>query len=97
MDRKPTPPPQPGGRRTHRLFDEDPLVVAESMPRTPFEFYLRSTPAAPLPGWVRALLWAVGLAVALLLVAALTKGPRPRPARAAWLVPAGLVATRAEA
>jgi hypothetical protein len=96
MDNKPPPRPQPGGRSSHRLFDEDPPTSAP-MPRTPFGVYLKTTPAAPLPAWVQALLWVVGLAVALLLVAALTKGARPRRARAAWDRPAVHAPIRADA
>ena len=39
----------------------------------PFEEYLRTTPAAPLSEVTKALLWAAGLAVAILFAAAIWK------------------------
>jgi len=52
----------------------------------PFSDYLRETPAHPLPAWVKAVLWAVGFVVVLLLAAALWRlqskpPPRPRASR----------------
>ncbi len=47
----------------------------------PFSEYLRETPADPLPSWVKAALWAVGVVVALLFAAALWRlqsKPAPR-------------------
>jgi len=46
----------------------------------PFAEYLRETPAHPLPSWVKAALWAVGVVVALLFAAALWRlQSRPAP------------------
>jgi hypothetical protein len=71
--------------RKKQLYDVDAPLVPEGSSR-PFKEFLRDTPAAPLAGGVKAMLWAVGVVVVLLLAAALFKGlggPK-RPAKAAW-------------
>ncbi len=46
----------------------------------PFAEYLRETPAAPLPAWLTAALWAIGVVVVLLLAAAFWRlQSRPAP------------------
>jgi hypothetical protein len=71
--------------RKKQLYDVDAPAVVEGSSR-PFRDFLRDTPAAPLAGGVKAMLWAVGVVVVLLLAAALFKGlggPK-RPTKAAW-------------
>src|SRR4051812_22440445 len=65
--------------RKQELFAEEPVLVEH---RESFETYLKTTPAAPLSGLARGILWAVGVLVVLLLVAALWNGWSTRPARA---------------
>jgi hypothetical protein len=82
--------------RKQLLFEEDDLPsrpIDAPEPVRPFNEYLRTTPAAPLSGLAKALLWGVGVVVVLLLVAALfktgnrsAKAPPPRGA-AARVVP----------
>ena len=73
--------------RKHQLFEAD--APAEVGSGRPFRDFLRTTPAAPLSGLTRAALWAAGVVVALVLVAALFKtfhkppGAATRPARTA--------------
>lgn len=59
-------------RREHELFRshaDDPSAP----PTRPFTEYLRDTPSAPLPTWVKAVLWALAVVVALLFAAALAR------------------------
>lgn len=56
-------------QREGELFHDE--VEVASTTAKPFAEYLRETPAAPLTTWVKAVLWATGVVVALLLVAAL--------------------------
>lgn len=66
--------------RKAQLFEADERPPeAPSGPNRPFREYLRDTPAAPLPTWAKASLWAAGLIVAALLVLALARMNRPRP------------------
>ncbi len=68
--------------RKRELFAEEPVLVEH---RESFETYLKTTPPAPMSGLARGILWAVGVLVVLLLIAALAadKSPRAgRPARA---------------
>ncbi len=65
--------------RKQELFAEEPVLVEH---RESFETYLKTTPPAPLSGLARGILWAVGVLVVLLLIAALWNGWAPRPARA---------------
>ena len=46
--------------------------------RTPFADYVRTTPAAPLPLWIKAALGAAGAVAGLFLIAALVRGGRER-------------------
>jgi hypothetical protein len=67
--------------RKQLLFEEDEAPTRPALepePVKPFPEYLRTTPAAPLSGLARAILWGAGLLVVLLFVAALVKmGNRP--------------------
>jgi hypothetical protein len=65
--------------RKHQLFDDDTSEFAVKGPRKPFEAFLKETPAEPLSGTAKAILWAAGMVVILLLVAALLKGLRGHP------------------
>lgn len=69
--------------RKHQLFeDEEPVGGGGSS--VPFEELLRTTPAEPLSGPVKAMLWAIGVVVALLLAASLlTSGKSRAPRKAA--------------
>ncbi|AMV40324.1 hypothetical protein [Planctomyces sp. SH-PL62] len=67
-------------RRGNELFVQD--SAASGGPVKRFSEYLRETPATPLPGWVKAALWALALVAALLFAAALWRlvnRPTPRP------------------
>jgi hypothetical protein len=69
--------------RKNELFEEEAPVFLNSS--RPFRDFLRETPAEPLSGAAKAMLWVAGVIVAVLLVAALSKsfhssskaGPRP--------------------
>lgn len=83
--------------RKQLLFDDDPPPAsAATGPGKPFALYLRETPAAPLPAWVKAALWAAGVVVALLLLGAVMKASRPKeaPRRGAELRPPAAPAKR---
>ncbi len=78
--------------RKHQLFEADERPGEATGPRTSFRECLQSTPAAPLSGSTKAMLWAVGTVVILLLAAALYKSshkkPRaPRTTTASWIAP----------
>ena len=80
------PPPEPEQEqiikaKKQQLFEAD--LPAVTGPRKPFAEYVRATPAAPLAGWVKALLWGAGAVVVLILLYALVRGPRPRARPAA--------------
>lgn len=73
--------------RKELLFEEDDLPARgpAAAPTRPFPDYLRTTPAAPLSGVTRAMLWGAGLLVVVLFVASIFKGgaskaPRGKPA-----------------
>jgi hypothetical protein len=68
--------------RKQLLFEaEEPTVSIGD--QTPFAEFLRTTPAAPLPLWIKAALGAAGAVATLLLILALVRGGRDRaPARA---------------
>ncbi len=59
--------------RKNQLFD-DHAPAPDLGSSKPFKDFLRDTPAAPLSGGTKAVLWTAGVLVALLLVAALMKG-----------------------
>ncbi len=67
--------------RSHEVFAKaEPEVRGRST--KPFPVYLRETPASPMSGVVRAMLWAAAIVVALLFLAAVWKlmirhGPKP--------------------
>jgi hypothetical protein len=65
--------------RKQLLFENDAAVqpVVERKERKPFAVHLRETPAAPLSGGAKALLWGAGAIVMLLLVATLLREPAP--------------------
>jgi hypothetical protein len=74
--------------RKHQLFDADEPVEVGS--GRSFKEFLKTTPAEPLSGLTKAALWAAGVVVVLILIAALFKSfhkpPRPAtraPAKAA--------------
>jgi hypothetical protein len=74
--------------RGKELFVERRDESPDRPPVKPFAVYLRETPATPLSGGVKALLWIVGILVLLLFVAAIWRvqrrpRTRPRPATAA--------------
>jgi hypothetical protein len=72
--------------RSHELFVESqPVEVAP--PVKPFPVYLRETPAVPISGTIKAVLWMVGIIVVLLFIAAVWRlmirhGSARPPARA---------------
>jgi hypothetical protein len=74
--------------RKHQLFEPDAPAVEVGSGRS-FKDFVRTTPATPMSGLTRAALWAAGVVLALVVVAALLKtfhGPpqaAPRPARKA--------------
>jgi hypothetical protein len=57
--------------RKNELFEEEVPVFLNSS--RPFRDFLRETPAEPLSGAAKAMLWAAGVIVAVLLVAALDR------------------------
>jgi hypothetical protein len=79
--------------RSHELFVESqPVEVAP--PVKPFPVYLRETPAVPISGTIKAVLWMVGIIVALLFIAAVWRlmirhGSARPPARAGVAARAG--------
>ena len=66
--------------RARLIYDDEPLVSGSSTPRKPFSEYLRETPPTPLSPLLKGLLYALGILVTLLLIGALVKGPKPKPA-----------------
>ncbi len=80
------PTEQDASMKAHKaqLFEVD-ETVGSTEPGKPFRRYLGETPAAPLPMWMKASLWAAGVVVGLLLILALLRMNRPRkpPAPAA--------------
>ena len=74
--------------RKHQLFEADAPAVEVGSGRS-FKDFVRTTPATPLSGLTKAVLWVAGVIVALFLVAALLKTfhhppqAAPRPARKA--------------
>lgn len=80
--------------RKHQLFEADAPTVFSS--GRPFKAFLRETPAAPLSGLTKAMLWAAGVVVTLVLIAALAKtfqrhsqgGPKPAAKKPAIAPPA---------
>jgi hypothetical protein len=67
--------------REHELFEKPPPTIT-SRPVKPFPVYLRETPAEPLSLTTKAILWIVGIIVAMLFLAALWKINHPRRAKA---------------
>ncbi len=64
--------------RAHELFVEPPQTGGQVKP---FPVYLRETPAVPMSATIKALLWMVGIIVALLFIGAVWRlmvrhGPR---------------------
>ena len=62
--------------REQQLFVESSEDQRPNRPVRPFAEYLRETPAAPIPVEVKALLWIVGVVVAILFAAAIWKASR---------------------
>lgn len=63
--------------RKQQLFESD-EPAAPTGSSKPFAEFLRETPADPIPGWLKAVLWAAGAVVALMLVLALMRVGRPK-------------------
>ena len=82
MAQKPPPREQEQQIRARKTLlyeaDEGELPPTPVVPIKPFAEHLRDTPAFPLSGGTKAILWALGVVVALLLVAALARSARPR-------------------
>ncbi|APW62130.1 hypothetical protein [Paludisphaera borealis] len=68
-------------QREHELFRSH-ADDSSAGPARPFADYLRDTPSAPLPAWVKALLWGLAAMVALLFAAALWRSIHKTHARA---------------
>jgi hypothetical protein len=66
--------------RKKLLFDDDPFPVptGPAVERKPFAVYLQKTPAQPLSTGVKALLWAAGIVVGLLLAGAAWRSSQPK-------------------
>jgi hypothetical protein len=83
--------------RKHQLFEPDAPAFEVGSGRS-FRDFVRTTPAAPLSGLTRAALWAAGVVLALVAVAALIKTfgrppqAAPRPARKVAVAPSGRAA-----
>ena len=67
--------------RKQQLFEADEPAPSAGSTK-PFSEFLRETPADPMPGWLKAVLWSAGAVVALMLVLALLRVGRPRPTKA---------------
>lgn len=63
--------------KTQQLFEDDEAPLETGLHKT-FKEYLRETPAAPVPAWINAALWAAGVLVLLLLLAALLRSGRSK-------------------
>ncbi len=64
--------------RARLIYEDEPIASGPSTPRKPFSEYLKETPPTPLSGMVKAILYALGIVVTLLLIAALVKGPKSK-------------------
>ena len=65
--------------RKKLLFDkEDTPIAFKGVERKPFALYLRQTPPQPLSAGLKALLWATGIVVGLLLLGAVWKSSQPK-------------------
>lgn len=74
----PKPPPREQEQsiraRKEQLYEEDEAPIStEGKATKPFETYLREVPAAPLSAATKAILWAVGAVVVLLLIVTLLR------------------------
>ncbi len=81
-----TPIPQTSQEQSIKERKRELFEVRESAPleqRDSFQAHLRDTPAAPLSGLEKGLLWSAGVLVMLLLVVALSSGRAPRVRRPA--------------
>ena len=79
-----TPNPQSSQEQSIKERKRELFEVRESGPvehRDTFQAHLRDTPAASLSDLEKGLLWASGVLILLLLVAALSNGRAPRAAR----------------
>jgi hypothetical protein len=66
--------------RKVQLFEDNKVEeVVET--RRPFSYYVLQTPPSPIAPGVKAALWATGVLVVLLFLAALLIGPHQRPKR----------------
>ena len=64
--------------RKKLLFDNDDPPFIATGDRKPFALYLKETPPQPISGLVKAMLWAVGIAVGVLLMGAMWKASQPK-------------------
>ena len=66
--------------RKKLLFDDDPppLATGPIVERKPFAVHLQKTPAQPLSTTVKAMLWAAGIVVGLLLAGAAWRSSQPK-------------------
>jgi hypothetical protein len=73
MTPEPTVPPAPAQsiKARREIFEKKQAAPDAAVPRKPFRDYLRETPAAPLPLGIKASLSGAGIAVTVLLSAAL--------------------------
>jgi hypothetical protein len=67
--------------RERALYHDHGQPETDRPPLKPFPVYLRETPAMPLSPGVKLLLWAVGIIVVILFVAALWRAQNPRARR----------------
>lgn len=65
--------------RAKLIYDDKPAPSGPMIPRKPFVQYLRETPPTPLSPMVKALLYVIAVVAVLLLIAAMVKGPKPKP------------------
>ena len=78
--------------REQELFVDPQETPTGESPVKPFSIYLWETPAKPMSPAVKVILWIVGIAVLLLLGAALWRTQRPsRPRRAPGATKAALM------
>ena len=83
----PKPPPREEEQsiraRKAEMFErtESPKPTGPTSPTKPFAVYLRETPATPLSGMTKAILWAVGALVVLLLIVGFLRAGRSRTPR----------------
>ena len=65
--------------RAKLIYDNEAAPSGPKLARKPFVAYLRETPPTPLSPMAQAILYAIAVVTVLLLIAAMVKGPRPKP------------------